>query len=110
MSEYNNLSDEDVQRIARGIVYTIPARLNDGRQFCIGSYGDLSHKVNSCIVSEHNHSSAISLNLKDASAYIHLTICRLIDEILDGKSGDSQTWSLIDGAPYNVSPKSESAV
>ena len=97
MSDFKNLSDEDVRRIERGIVYSFPARDGTGLIICVGTYGDLTNQV------RIKDCASIVDFLPMATDRLTYWFCNRIDGILSGEEVAGSTgWSVIDGKP--VSP------
>jgi hypothetical protein len=94
MSEFKNLSDEDVLRIERGIVYSFPARDGTGLIICVGTYGDLSNQV------RVKGRATMGEFLLMATNRLTYWFCHRIDGILSGEEvAGSADWTIVDGKP-----------
>lgn len=99
MNDFKNLSDEDVLRIERGIVYSFPARDGTGLIVCVGTYGDLSNQV------RVKGNATMAEFLPMATDRLTYWFCHRIDGILSGEEVVGSTgWTIVDGKP--VAPPS----
>jgi hypothetical protein len=100
MSEFKNLSDEDVLRIERGIVYSFPARGDDGVVVCIGKYGDLSNQVRARCGLGQDAASEMASAFKDSQNRMAFWFSQRVDDILSGKEVyGSNDWKIAGGKP-----------
>jgi hypothetical protein len=94
MSEFKNLSDKDVLRIERGIVYSVPARTEDGVVSVFGNYGDMGNQVRF----RGGHLTGEFVEI--AANRLNHWFCERIDKVLEGEEFlGSKEWKIVDGIP-----------
>lgn len=94
MNQFKNLSDEDVLRIERGIVYSFPARDGTGLIVCVGTYGDLSNQV------RVKGKTTMAEFLPMATDRLTYWFCHRINGILEGEEiSEYASWKIVDGMP-----------
>jgi len=102
MSSYKHLTSEDVQRIKRGIIYSIPERLEEGAIRLIGEYGDMCNQT-------RNNGKPAGQFIEQSMERLELWLLNRIDGILSGDEFSGSTeWKIVEGRP--VAPASITVV
>ena len=100
MSGFKSLTDEDVQRIERGITYTVRSISQGQKINVVGELGDLANQIIIPRRPDLDYESELAEALKIGALRILFWFCCRFDEMackstISGISG----WRIVDGLP-----------